>query len=103
MRTSNRIGVRRSAPARGRAGDPPEHRAGHQAGAARIVEVEQAAHQLARRVQAGNRMAVGIDDAALGIDLEPAEREGHPAGHRVGLERRLIDGVRPVRFDSEYG
>ena len=47
-------------PGRG-AGDLAEHRAGAQARAARIVEVEDAADQLARRVEAGDRLVVGVE------------------------------------------
>src|SRR4030088_1528428 len=79
-------------------GDPAEHGAGHQSGAAGIVEIEQVADKFAGRVQAGNDVAVAVDDAGFGVDLEAAEGEGDAAGHGIGLERRLVDGVRPVRF-----
>src|SRR4029077_4990489 len=81
------------------AGDAAEHAAGHQAGAARIVEVEDAADQLARRVEAGDRIHVAVDHlAGVGVDAHAAEREADAATDLVGLERRLIDGIRPVRL-----
>ena len=39
----------------------PNTDAGHQAGAARIVEVEQAADQLARGIEAADRLPVGVE------------------------------------------
>ena len=75
-----------------------KYRAVHQAGAAGIVEIEDPADQFAGRKQAGDRRAVSVDDARAGVDLQAAESEGEPAGHRIGLERRLIDGVGPIRF-----
>src|SRR5579859_8296534 len=77
-------------------GDLAEHRAGHQAGAARIVEVEQAADQFARRIEAADRLLVGVEHFAVGVDTQAAKREGDAAGHRVALERRRVDGVGPV-------
>src|SRR5690242_13135659 len=68
-------------PARRGAGDLAEHRAGHQAGAARIVEVEQAADQFARRIKAADRLVVGVEHFAVGVDAQAAEREGDAASH----------------------
>src|SRR6476660_7494829 len=78
--------------------DLSENRPGHQAGAARIVEIEQPADQLARRVQASDCLSVGVDHAARGIDLQPAESKSDTASHGVGLEWRFFDCVGPVRF-----
>src|SRR5262245_37438187 len=80
----------------GGAGDAAEHGAVGEAGAARIVEVEDAADHLARRIEAWNRQAVGVDDARAGVDLDAAEGEGEAAGDGIGLERRLLDDDRPV-------
>src|SRR5580692_3440796 len=44
-----------------RAGDLAEHGAGHQAGAAWIVEVEQAADKFARGIQPADRLIVGVE------------------------------------------
>src|SRR5581483_9670452 len=44
------------------------------------------------------RMAVAIHYAALGVDAQAAEGEGDAAGDGIGLERRLVDGVGPVRL-----
>src|SRR5258708_38185392 len=78
--------------------NPPEHSAVGQARSARVVEPEDAADQLARGVQARDRLAVGADHPRVGIDLQAAERERDAAGHRVGLERRGIQGVCPTGF-----
>ena len=51
------------------AGDPAEHRAVHQAGAAGIVEIEDAADQFARREQARDRRAVGVDAPARSVSI----------------------------------
>ncbi len=83
-------------------GDLAEHGARHQARAARIIEVEQAADQFARRIKAADRLIVGIEHLAVGIDAQAAERKRDAAGDRVALERRRVDGVRPIAFgDSE--
>src|SRR5208282_5713865 len=92
-RASKRL---RCALAGGSAGDLAKDGTVHQAGAARIVEIEQPAHQLAGRKQPGDRRAISVDDAGGGVDLDAAEGEGEPAGHRISLERRLIEGVGPV-------
>ena len=90
-------------PARLRVAAPPrrrqtaEHRAGHQPGAARVVEIEQAADQLARRIQARNRLQVGVEHSPRHRSAG-RRSEGDAAGHLVGLERRRIERVRPVRF-----
>jgi hypothetical protein len=68
--------------------DPAEHRPGHQAGAAGVVEIEEPADQLARGEQAGDRRAVGADHRRSVVDLQAAEGEGDAAGHGIGLERR---------------
>src|SRR5689334_20956702 len=73
-------------------------RAGHEAGTTWIVVVEQAAHQLAGRVQAGNGAVQVVLNPALAIDLEPAEGEGDAARNGVTLKRRLVDAQRPVGF-----
>src|SRR5262249_30643545 len=66
------------------AGDTAEHRSVHEPSAARIIEVEEPAHELAGRKQAGYGRSVGVDDARARVDLKPAEGEGQPAGHGVG-------------------
>src|SRR6202051_4582749 len=76
------ISVLAGAAGRG-AGNLAEHRAGHQSGAARIVEIEQAADQFARGIEAADRLIVGVEHFAVGVDAQAAERECHAAGHRV--------------------
>src|SRR5258706_15311695 len=75
------------APCRARARDPAEHRAVSQPGPAGIVEPEDAADQLARGVEARNRLAVGREHLRIRVDLEAAEAERDAAGYRVGFER----------------
>src|SRR5215468_2072694 len=66
-------------PGRG-TGDLAEDRARHEPGAAGVIEIEQAADQLARGVEAADRLALGVDHARVGVDLEAAEGEGNAAG-----------------------
>ncbi len=67
-----------------------------EARSARIVEIEEAADQLAGRVETADRLVIGVEHLAVGVDAQAAEREGDAAGHPIGLERRLVDGVGPV-------
>src|SRR4029077_11971989 len=78
------------------AGDLAEDGPGDEAGAARIVEIENAADQLAGRIEPADRLVVRVQHLGIGIDAQAAEREGDAAGHRVGLIGRLVDGVRPI-------
>src|SRR6185295_15364531 len=90
-----RLSPRRS---RRRAGscDTTEYRTIGEPRAAWVVEPEDAAHQLARGIEARDQLAVRIDDLPLRIDLQAAKAERNAAGHRVGLERRCIERIRPV-------
>src|SRR3974377_679861 len=93
--------VPRSIPARTRGPAPrdaAEHGTRSQPGTAGIVEIEQPAHQLSRRVQAADRLVVGVEDFGVRGNPQSAESEGEAAGHRVALKWRRIDGVRPVAF-----
>src|SRR3954462_14136995 len=68
-------------------GDLAKHGAGHQPGAAGIVEVEDAANKLARGVEAGDRVHVAVDHlAAIRIDAHAAEGERQPAADLIALE-----------------
>src|SRR3984893_8910623 len=78
------------------AGDLAEHRAGHQAGAARIVEVEQAADQFASGIEAADRLIVVIEPFAVVVDAQAAEGEGDSASHGVAFIRRRVERVRPI-------
>src|SRR5262245_49091899 len=82
--------------ARRRARDAAEHRARGQPGAAGIVEIEQPAHELAGGIEDADRLVIGVEHLGVVSDAHTAEGEGEPAGHRVALERRLVDGVRPI-------
>src|SRR5437867_2943835 len=79
-----------------RPGDASEHRAVGEAGSARIVEVEDSADQFTGRVQARYRISVGGYHLRAGVDAQPAEGEGDPAGDGIGFEGRRVEGVRPV-------
>ena len=63
-------------------GDTAEHDARHQAGAQRVVVVEQTADHLAAGVQARDGFPAGGDDPRLLVDLQAAEGEGDTAGNR---------------------
>src|ERR1700686_3709408 len=82
--------------ARRGAGDLAEHRAGHQAGAARIVEIEQAADQFTRGIGAADRLIVGVEHFAVGVDAQAAEGEGNAASHGVAFIGRRVKRVRPI-------
>ena len=78
------------------ADETAEDGAGHEAGAAGVVVVVEAADDLAGGVEAGDRPAGRVLDLGAGGDLEPAEGEGDAGGHRVGLVGRLVEALRPV-------
>src|ERR1700676_3572937 len=84
--------------ARRGAGDLAEHRAGHQAGAARIVEIEQAADQFARGIEAADRLIVGVEHFAVGVDAKSAEGEVDPAGDGIAFIGRRVESIRPIAF-----
>src|SRR5262249_36019743 len=98
MASNVSCGSRLDRAARAVAGDASEHRTGHQPGAAGIVEVEQSAHQLTGRIEAGNGRAVRVDHLRAGRDAQASEREGDAARHRVSFEWRLVDDIGPVRL-----
>src|SRR5438552_13994673 len=78
-----------------RPGDAAEYGAVGEAGSARVIEVEDSTHQFSRGIEARDRFSVGRHHLRFGVDAQPAEGEGDPAGDRVGLEGRRVDGVRP--------
>src|SRR6185295_9146147 len=78
------------------AGDLAEHRARAQARATRIVEVEDAADQLARRIEPADRLIVGVEHFTVGVHAQAAERKCNATGDRIAFIRWLIDRVRPV-------
>src|SRR5262245_40646173 len=67
------------------AGDPAEYRAGGEPRSARIVEIEQSAHEFAGGVEATDRLVVGIEHLAVGVDAHAAERERYAAGDGVAF------------------
>src|SRR5256885_12382104 len=82
----------------GAAGDAAEHGARHEAGAAGVVVVEEPAHQLAGRVESADRPGFAVQHAALGGDVQAAERERDARGHRVADVGRRVERLRPVRL-----
>src|SRR5690606_28161755 len=79
------------------AGELAEYGPGREPGAARIVVIEDPAHELAGGIESLDAVArLVLDLSALRIDLEAAEAEGDAAGDRIGFERRLVQAVRPV-------
>src|SRR6266702_6706791 len=76
-----------------RPGDASEHRAVGEAGSARIVQVEDSADQFAGRVQARYRISVGGYHLRAGVDAQPAEGGGDPAGDGRGVEAWRLEGV----------
>src|SRR5439155_11952543 len=51
-----------------------------------------------RSDRALDRLIDRIEHLGVAVDVDAAERERNPAGHRQGAERRLVDPVRPVRL-----
>src|SRR5690606_4380654 len=83
------------------AGDPAEYRTRHQAGAARIVEVEDTADELTCRIEAGDGDKVVIHHlGSLRIDAEAAKCECDAAADLIGFKGRPVDCVRPVRLGN---
>src|SRR5256886_6140029 len=82
----------------GAAGDAAEHGARHEAGAAGVVVVEEPAHQLTGGVESADRPGFAVQHAALGGDVQAAERERDARGHRVADVGRLVERLRPVRL-----
>src|SRR5262249_62006121 len=79
------------------AGEMAEHRIAGLAGAGRVVVKEQP-NDITGCKQALDRLAAGVDDARLGVDLDAAEAEGDAAGDRIGPEWAFHDRRRPVGF-----
>src|SRR5258708_118777 len=68
-------------------------------GRAEKLEKKEPAGGRARRIKAGDRHEIAVDAlSAIRIDAQPAEGEAHAAADLIGLERRLGDGVGPVRL-----
>src|ERR1700710_2252384 len=81
-----------------RAGDPAHDGAPREAGAAGIVVIEQATHELTAGGQATNRHVFLVDDLTVVGDLDTTEGEGHPARHPERLEGRFVNSLSPVRL-----
>src|SRR5438105_6756120 len=79
-------------------GHPSEDGAGHEAGAPRIVLVEEPGGELPARVEPPDLLAGGVHDLRAGRDLEAAERERDAARHRKAEVRRGVQPLGPVRL-----
>src|SRR5438309_658449 len=63
------------------AGDATEHRTGNKTSAARVVEIENAAHHLAGAKKPGDEIQVDVKHlSAFRLDAQAAKREGDAAG-----------------------
>src|SRR5829696_1148404 len=80
-------------PCRARTCDLAEHRTVGEPRAAGVVEPENSTHQLARGVEALDRLAVGVDHLRVGVDLQAAEAERDATGDSVGFERRGVQRI----------
>src|SRR6185312_15573539 len=78
--------------------DPSEHRPCHESRTAGIIKIEQSPYEFAGRVKAWDCIVFDIENLRICIDLQAAERKGDAAPDRIRLERRLLDGIRPVRL-----
>src|SRR5687767_13987599 len=94
------MGFIRGSCRRSRAGscDLAEHRAVGEPRAAGVVVPEDSAHQLTRGVQALDRLSVRVHHLRVRVDLQAAEAERDATSDSVGLERRSVQRVRPIRF-----
>src|SRR6266851_10124532 len=91
-RDSLRVVFRFGGLGRVRPGDASEYRAVGETGPARVVEIENPTDQFAGGEQPVDGFAVGRNHLRVGVDAQPAEGEGDPAGDRVGFEGRRVDG-----------
>src|SRR5215472_5323074 len=79
-------------------GDLAKDRTRDEAGATRIVEIEQAAHELASGVEAGNRLLRGVEHVSVGVDAQAAKGEGDTTSRAIRLVGRFLQRHRPVGF-----
>ena len=77
-------------------GDAAEDGAGHQARAAGVIVIEESTDDLARCIEAGDRMAGHILDRSIVGDLEAAERKRDAGRHTIGLVGRGIEALGPI-------
>src|SRR5450759_4391716 len=80
------------------AGQTSEHRTARKSARSGIIEIENTSEDLACCKEAGNGLVVGIHHLGFVGDFESAESKSNAASNGVCLERRRIDGLRPVRF-----
>src|SRR5688572_23906135 len=80
------------------AGEAAEYGARHEAGAAEVVLVEDAADDLAGGIKPRDGAVARILHLAIAVDAQAAEREGDAAGDDEAGVRRLVDRQRPVRL-----
>src|SRR5690606_17643697 len=78
--------------------DLTEHRTRGQTCAAGVVEIEQATHHLATRIEPWNYFPIGVDHVGISVDTQAAEGECDSTRHVERLIWRVGQGIRPVRF-----
>ena len=79
------------------AGDAPKDRAAEnrrRAGVGAVIET----NGFSRGVETGDRLTVSVEHLAVGIDLQPAEREAVATDDGIAEEWRLRERARPVRL-----
>lgn len=76
----------------------PEHGSGGEAAAARIVLVEESAHELAGNGRARYQDLVRVEHAGLAVHAQAAERERYPTGHREPVIGGLVERQRLQRY-----
>src|SRR5690606_5210207 len=77
-------------------GDPAKNRTSGEPGSPWVVEVEDPSDEFATRVEAGDRLAVGVDHLCVGGDPQASKSESNSAGHRICLVRWRIKRVGPI-------
>src|SRR5205085_9243124 len=65
---------------------------------ARWIVVKEYADHVAGRIEASDRLIGGVDDARLGVHLDPAKGKSDSGSDRIRPERRLRQRFGPVRF-----
>src|SRR5688572_2693633 len=78
---------------------PPEDASGSKPATAWVVGAEQATKHFARHEEALDVLSFAVENPAVGVGFDAAEREGDAASDPVGVERAGFDGGRPIALD----
>src|SRR5205085_10308029 len=79
------------------AGETAEYSIACLSGKRRVI-VEEQADDIARRIQAPDRLLQNVQHLRLRTDLDPAKGEGDAAGHGIGPKRRHRNRIGPIGF-----